>query len=185
MLSLYVFSVIVGGVLLAVGALGSGGHHGHDGDFDHAHHDTDGAGKLLSLRTLTYFLFVFGGVGAALSWGSGMRSLFVLPLALLAGVGVAGLVGFTFRYLAQTESGGRDGEDSFVGLQGRIVLPVGPECLGKVVVHRGDRTYELIARPLDASAAGCRGWTSVVVVEMKKGIALVAPLDDAVLLEGS
>ena len=185
MLSLYLFSLLVGGILLAAAAFGGGHGHGHGGGLDHAHHDTDGAAKFLSLRTLTYFLFVFGGVGGALSW-SGMNRWLALPIALALGIGVAGLVGFTFRYLARTDSGARAGEDSFVGLQGKIVLPLGEGGLGKVMVQRGDRAYELVARPLDASAEGIRNWKSVVVVEMNRGTALVAPLDEPVLLqEGS
>lgn len=159
MLSLYLFSVLVGGILLAVSAFGSHGH-GHDagGGGDHAHHDHDGGNKILSLRTLTYFLFVFGGVGGALSWQWNVSPFVVFPIALLSGVGIAGLVASTFRYLARTDSGSRDGEESFVGLAGRIVLPIGEAGVGKVLVKRGDRTYELLARPLDASAAGTRNW---------------------------
>jgi hypothetical protein len=184
MASLYLFSVLVGGVLLAVGAFGGGhDHHGATG-VDHSH-DSEGAGKLLSIRTLTYFLFVFGGVGAALTWGwRDAYSIVVLALALLSGLGVAGLVAYAFRYLAQTDSGSRDGEDSFVGLQGRVVLPIGAAGLGKICVERGGRSYELIARP-HKSASTSAGWKAVVVVEMQRGTALVAPLDDPVLLEGS
>jgi hypothetical protein len=70
-----------------------------------------------------------------------------------------------------------------VGLQGKVVLPIGAGGLGKVVVQRGGRTYELIAKPLDSSATGIPNWKAVVVVEMKRGTALVAPLDEPVLLQ--
>lgn len=180
MLSLYLFSLLVGGFLLAAAAFG--GHHGHDAAFDPAHHDTDGAAKLMSLRTLTYFLFVFGGIGGGLSW-AGTHRWIAFPIALTVGAGVAALVGFTFRYLARTDSGDRAGEDSFVGLQGQLVLPIGQGGLGKVMVQRGDRSYELVARPLDASASGITNWKTVVVVEMNRGTALVAPLDEPALLE--
>jgi hypothetical protein len=181
MLSLYLFSLLVGGVLLAAAAFGS--HHAHDSgdDFDHSH-DTDGAAKLLSLRTLTYFLFVFGGVGGGLSW-AGVNRWLALPLALALGLTVAAGVAFVFRYLSRTDSGERSGEDSFVGLQGRVVLPIGAGGLGKVMVRRGDRMFELVARPLDASATGTPNWKAVVVVEMNRGTALVAPLDDPALLQ--
>jgi hypothetical protein len=184
MLSLYLFSLLVGGVLLAAAAFG--GHHQYDsgGGLDHAGHDTDGAAKLLSLRTVTYFLFVFGGVGGGLSW-AGVNRWLALPLALALGLSVAVGVGFVFRYLARTDSGNRVGEESFVGLQGKVVLPIGAGGLGKVMVQRGNRSYELVARPLDGAASGIGSWKSVVVVEMNRGTALVAPLDEAVLQEGS
>ena len=58
MLTLYLFALLVGGGLLAFSLLG-----GDDGA--NAHHDAlsgDNPLQFLSLRTLTYFLFVFGGV---------------------------------------------------------------------------------------------------------------------------
>src|SRR5688572_26655474 len=101
MASLYLFSLLVGGVLLAVGAFG-GAHDHHSGAGAHHSPDSEGAGKLLSIRTLTYFLFVFGGVGGALTWGwRDAYSIFVLALALLSGLGIAGLVAYAFRYLSQ------------------------------------------------------------------------------------
>ncbi len=190
MLSLYLFSLLVGGVMLAVAAFGGGhGHDGadglaHGGGFDSSHDHSDTGAKILSLRTLTYLLFVFGGVGSALSW-AGMNRWIAFPIALTLGVGVAALVAFTFRFLTRTDSGGRTGEDSFVGLQGKVVLPIGAGGLGKVMVQRGDRTYELVARPLDSSATGIQNWKAIVVVEMNRGTALVAPLDEPVLQQGS
>ena len=185
MLSLYLFSLLVGGVLLAVAAFG-GDHGGHHAGDLHDGHGADGAAKFLSLRTVTYFLFVFGGTGLALSRGwNSVGPWVVLPIALAAGVGVASLVGLTFQYLRRTESGARDGEESFVGLPATMVLPIGQGGLGKIRVHRGDREYELVARPLDASAAGSTSWKSVVVVEMSRGTALVAPLDEPMLDEGN
>lgn len=185
MQSLYLFSLLVGGILLLVAAFGSGHDH-HQGLGDHAHADPNAAAKLLSLRTLTYFLFVFGGVGAALSWGwTGASSLLVFPVALVAGLCVGGLVGYTFRYLARTESGALGGEESFVGLQGRMVVPIAEGGVGKILVRRGDRSFELTARPLDSAGADRSTWKSIVVVEMKRGIAIIAPIDDPVLTQGS
>jgi hypothetical protein len=59
-----------------------------------------------------------------------------------------------------------------------VVLPIAVGGMGKVVVHRGDRAYELLARPLDASSTDSLDWTSVIVVEMIRGTAVVAPLDE-------
>ena len=93
MFSLYLFSAIVGGALIAFSLFGSGDGHGHDFGGGHAAgHDVGhdhNPFKFLSLRTLTYFLFVFGGVGAVLSrtWsGSGIMA-FLLATVLGTGVG--------------------------------------------------------------------------------------------------
>ena len=177
MLTLYLFSLLVGGVLLAVSLTGAdqnGGEGGIDGI-----EAGDNPVKFLSLRTITYFLFVFGGSGSAMSWWwKSAGTLPVLALSLFAGLGVAGLVAAAFAYLARTESGLGSSESSFVGLPARVVLPIAVGGMGKVLVHRGDRAYELLARPLDASSTDSMDWRSVVVVEMSRGTAVVAPLDE-------
>jgi membrane protein implicated in regulation of membrane protease activity len=174
--SLYLFSLIVGGGLIVYSL--TGGHDGHDAGVHHDVHGHD-AVKWLSLRTITYFLFVFGGVGAVLSktW-SALAMPLVLLFSIVAGVGVGGLASWTFEYLRRTDSGSRDSEHSFVGLTGAVCLPIASGGRGKILVQRGDRTYELIARAHDASAKNASKWKSVIVVEMNRGTALVTPLDD-------
>lgn len=187
MISLYLFSLLVGGGLLVAAMLG-GGDQGHDGQVGHdvAHPGEHGnAAQFLSLRTLTYFLFVFGGVGSALTWKWDVGGILILALALLTGLGVAAVTAASFEYLRRTDSGGRDSEDSFVGLSGRVVVPISSGGMGKVQVMRGDRTFELLARPLDGNAGGMSDWKSVIVVEMSRGTALVTPIDDALLQDGS
>lgn len=185
MLSVYLFSVLVGGVLLAMSIAGS--DHGHsDADIGHHGHFGDNPVKFLSLRTLTYLLFVFGGVGSVLSWAWKNDSpILTFALSAVSGLGMAALVSASFAWLSRTDSGSRDSEESFVGLQGTVVLPIASGGLGKVLVQRGNRTYELLARPLDGDASGVSGWKSVVVVEMNRGTALVAPLDEPALTEST
>ena len=180
MFSLYLFSLIVGGGLIVYSLTGGHDSH-HDAGGGHGH-DTHGhdAVKWFSLRNLTYFLFVFGGIGAALTktWAGAAWPL-VLLFAVVGGLGVGALVSLAFDYLSRTDSGARDSEQSFVGLTGTVSLPIAPGGMGKVLVQRGDRTYELIARPQDAGAAkNASKWKSVIVVEMGRGTALVTPLDD-------
>lgn len=187
MLSLYLFSLLVGGGLLVAAMIG-GGDHGHNGHVGHdlAHAGGHGnAAEILSLRTLTYFLFVFGGVGSVLTWKWDVGGILIFALAMLAGLGVAAVTAASFGYLRRTDSGGHDSEDSFVGLSGRVVVPISSGGMGKVQVVRGDRTFELLARPLDGNAGGVSSWKSVIVVEMSRGTALVTPIDDALLHDGS
>lgn len=170
MFTLFLFAMVVGGALLLVSALSG---DANDGDV------SQGIFEWLSLRTLTYFLFVFGGVGAVLarSWSAAAAPI-VFVVALAAGIGVAAAASLTFGYLRRTSSGDRNSDESFVGLTGRVSVPLPPKGTGKVMVERGDRTFELLARPLDGSAGDPSRWQSIVIVEMRRGVAFVAPSDD-------
>ena len=180
MFSLYLFSLVVGGGMLLFSLLGGhdGDGHGHVGHGGHDSHGHD-ALKFFSIRTLTYFLFAFGGVGAVLAktWSWAAAPL-VLLLAVVAGLGVGAAVTFAFGYLQRTESGARESEDSFVGLTGRVTVPISGSGVGKVLVERGGRTFELMARPLETDGHTPAKWKAVVVVEMQRGTAVVMPADD-------
>lgn len=182
MFILYLFALLVGAGLLGYSFFG----HSHTdaagaGDVGHADGDVhagDGV-QWLSFRSLTYALFVFGGVGAVLakSWPAGTAPL-VFAIAIAAGAGIGALVSAVFGYLRRTSTGDRESDDSFVGLSGRMTLPFGAAGVGKVLITRGDRTFELLARPFDTSRGDSRSWKAVVVVEMNQSGAVVAPADD-------
>jgi hypothetical protein len=177
MYAAYVFSVVLGGGLLALSLLGdllggdSGdlGLDGHadldvhlDGDFDahveahldgpvDAHADADHGGaatKVLSLRVLTYVLFGFGGVGWLLSH-FGFDPAGTATVAYSAGSGLisGALVHRVFGYLHRTETGMHDEDLSFVGLPGHVTIPVDRNSAGSIVVERGNRRYTLRALP--------------------------------------
>lgn len=182
MFSLYLFALIVGGALLLFSLFGGSDH----GDTDFSHDGGHSPAQWLSIRTLMYFMFVFGGVGAILTktWSPAM-SPFVFGLALLAGAGVGTAVSAAFSFLRRTDSGYRDGDDSFVGLTARVMIPISASGPGKVRVSRGDRTVELLARPYDRAAASTSApdWKDVIIVEMARGTAIVAPVDDPAVRE--
>jgi hypothetical protein len=180
MMALYLFAVLLGGGLLAFSIFGGDADADVDLDMD-AGHGGD-ALKWLSLRTASYFLFVFGGVGAALTatWHVVTAPLIAL-IAAASGVGVATLVSATFRYLKRTDSGDRTGNEQLVGLSGRITVPFGASGMGKVLVSSASRSLELMARPFGTSHGDPATWTAIIVVEMDRGVALVAPLDPPAL----
>lgn len=175
MLQLFLFALVLGGGLLAVSLFSDHGDH------DLAEHTGFAeAFKVLSLRSLIYFLFTFGGVGTALTlaWGGGPA--LTLILAAAGGLTISAVASLVFRYLRQTDSGEREGDQSFVGLPAHITVPIGTGGLGKVVVLRGGRKHELLARPFghEEGAKTAEQWTSVVIVDMKNGAALVAPVEE-------
>jgi hypothetical protein len=176
MFAIYLFALLVGGALLLFSLFGS---DANDTDVSHDLHLHNPV-QWLSVRTAMYFLFVFGGVGAVLSrfWPAGAWPL-VLVISAGAGLGIGAAVAATFGYIRRTSSGDRESDESFIGLAGRMTLPFGHGAAGKVLVGRGDRTFELIAQPFDGATGGKPGqWKSVVVVEMRRGVAIVAPSDD-------
>lgn len=172
MMSLYLFALILGAGLLAFSLFGG------DADADASDLADVDALKWLSLRGLSYFAFVFGGVGAVLTffWHTATAPI-IAGLATGAALGVSAIVNSTFRYLKRTESGDRGSDDTFIGLTGRVTLPFGASGAGKVLVARADRNFELIARPFDDAHGDPATWQQVIVVEMQRGTALVTPLD--------
>lgn len=181
MFSLYLFALIVGGALLLFSLLG-GSDQGDDLGHDGAHSSV----QWLSIRTATYFLFVFGGVGAILTrtWPPAMMPV-ILAVSAVAGLGIGAAVSAAFAYLRRTDSGHRDSDDSFIGLSAQVTVPIGVGRLGKVLVGRGNRTFELLAQPYDRTAGSSppSDWKDVIIVEMARGTAVVAPVDDPAVRE--
>ena len=182
MFSLYLFALIVGGALLLFSLFGDSEHSEADLSHDGGHSPA----QWLSIRTLMYFLFVFGGVGAILSrtWPPATAPV-VFGIAALAGAGIGAAVSAAFGYLRRTDSGYRDSDDSFVGLTARVSVPLAPDRSGKILVKRGERTFDLLARPYDraAGATPMPDWKEVIIVEMARGTAVVAPVDDPAVRE--
>ena len=186
----YIFSVVLGGGLLLLSLLGGllGGDAVEleleaeiDIDFDADTAVDYSASKILSIRTLTYTLFGFGAVGWLLSRGGlAPEAASTITYAAIGGVISGALVNRVFGYLRGTETGMIVRDDSFVGLAGEVTLRLGDGSSGSVAVEQGGRRHTLRALPHASVQTGAPPdeWHSVVVVEMKDGVAYVAPSDD-------
>lgn len=172
-MGVYLFLLVVGAGILAFSIFGGDS----DADFD-ADAGSD-ALKWLSLRGLSYFAFVCGGVGAALTatWHVATWPI-IATLAVGSGAAVSWLASTVFGYLKRTESGAREGDEAFIGLSGRVTVPFSASGTGKVLITRADRTFEMLARPFDGATTPPERWTSVIVVEIQRGVALVSPLEE-------
>lgn len=205
MLSVYIFSLVLGGSFLLVSLLGDvlGADADLDADFD-ADLDFDAevgdtaealealdagdagesaaAAKIFSIRGLIYALFGFGAVGTAVTLLGDAGFVGTLVAALTGGLLTGGMVTLLFNWLKATSAPNRPGDRSFVGLQGKITLPVGENSAGSVIVERGGRRISLRALPWSGAEGDSATWRDVVVMEMEGGVARVAPLEEDLTL---
>jgi len=161
---------------------------GLDVDATHAELQADAgnfASKIFSIRTLFYSLFGFGAVGTISTYVWSGDPVLTAFFSVVSGLASGALVNAAFGYVKRTESGFIRSEATYAGVLGRVVLPIRLEIPGKVVVERGGRTVKL--RALPHSSAADQGdpaeWKRVFVVEMEKGVARVAPIEEDLLLE--
>jgi hypothetical protein len=177
MITLYTFALVVGVGMYLFSIFSDAHHHvdvGGAHGLDH-HHDSD-TFQILSMRNATYFLFAFGVTGVLLRWlWGGERGLLTAILATSVGLAGGAISSLTFGWLRKTESGGLPTDRSWVGLPGRVTIPITSGGTGKILVTRGGHEQELLARPFEPGAKGAERWTDVTVMEMQSGIALVAP----------
>lgn len=135
------------------------------------------ASKIFSIRTVTYALFGFGAVGTLRTfvWQGGSATVTAV-LAVATGLLAGTLINAAFAWVRGSESGALEHESAFAGLTGRVTLPISGSG-GKIVVEKAGRELELRALPHPSSIAqdDPTAWTSVLVVEMRDGVALVAP----------
>lgn len=180
---LFWLALVIGGGLFLLSLFGDiFGVQDHGGEAFHsdvdAHGDTEW-GRIFSLRNATYFLFAFGAVGVLLDFvWAGSKG----PIALL-GAAATGVLAWTlsaaaFSYLKRTESGELLGDRLLIGRVGEVSLPIRKGGTGKIVVARAGHTQELLARPL-ADDDDPESWSSVMVVEVRDGVAIVTPYSEA------
>ncbi len=195
---LYLFSVIVGGILLAASILlGSkdveaDAHVDADVDAD-ADADADGAldkdlgahgdaaGFLylfLSLRFWIFFLAFFGLTGIVMDV-AGLVSHELIGLALAIGMGFLVGTGATsaIRMLSKERSGEAVESKDYVGKTARVLVPFEGERVGKVRVEIGGRSVDLLATAVEEDAERYGGKEEVLIVEMDGSRARVARLD--------
>ncbi|HKJ02585.1 MAG TPA: hypothetical protein VJ997_09025 [Longimicrobiales bacterium] len=156
------------------GHVGDGGHGGHGGA-SHA------AAKIFSIRTVTYSLFGFGAVGTLLTlFRAGNAPTTTMALSVGTGLASGALINALFAWVKRGESGSLEDDDRFAGHLGRVTLPIEGSG-GKILVEIAGREVELLALPHASAREGdASRWRRVLVVEMDRGVALVAPAEGEV-----
>lgn len=140
------------------------------------------AEKIFSIRGLLYALFGFGLTGTLLTM-AGSPAAAPATIGISAGSGLAAgwIVTRLLNWIRSSEAGQRAGDSSFEGRPGRMTLPMEPGGeTGRVRVHRGERTYDLKALPHPgaSSPSDPAEWEEVMVIEVREGVAFVAPVDE-------
>jgi hypothetical protein len=83
-----------------------------------------------------------------------------------------------FGYLRRSDSGQMLGDQLLVGRIGTVSLPILKGGTGKIVVAKAGQTQELLAKPLTDDDDNPETWDSVIVVEVRDGVALVTPFTE-------
>jgi membrane protein implicated in regulation of membrane protease activity len=132
--------------------------------------------RALPLSTMAFVLAAFGVCGLALGAadaGEGTR------FAAAAGAGVVGgvLNSTAFAYLRRSESTTEVDDDQLAGKIARVVVPVSGERRGRISVTVGGQQIHLSALAAPNGPAELGVGDSVLIIEVRKGVASVTPLD--------
>jgi len=153
-----------------------------DIDLDAGGSDVPGGGpfaaifSFFSLRSIVFFLAMFGLTGLILEW-VGAGALVTLLAAIALGVFSMWLNTTLVRYLIRSSSDSQVADREIAGSAATVVMPISADRKGRIAVEIAEQTIYMVAsvfRPKagDEFEKGDR----VVIVEVVNGGALVAPL---------
>jgi membrane protein implicated in regulation of membrane protease activity len=185
MIYLYIFALIVGGLLLGASLLlgGHGDHadhvevgHGHDATANSAG-DPQGIESfmlwLLSARFWTFFAAFFGITGVILD-GFGVVGHPIVAAVLAVGMGLfAGLfASWLVKTMTAESSNSSATTADYIGKTGRLLVGFGPGATGKIRLEVKGSTIDLLCTAMDDGTYETRD--EVLVVEMDGTKAKVA-----------
>jgi membrane protein implicated in regulation of membrane protease activity len=180
-IKVYVFGLVLGGILLAAsmvagdGATEPGGEPGA-GDLDPSgagHGDLAGiATTLLSLRFWTFFSAFFGLSGLVLDGLGIIESPWLaMVLSVAVGLGIGYVASAIWRFAVRDEVGLAASSDDYVGKVARVLLPFERGEVGKLRLELRGTSVDVLARSDDEDAI--RAGDEVRIVAMEGSTALV------------
>jgi membrane protein implicated in regulation of membrane protease activity len=179
---LYMFALVLGGVLLASSLILGGHGDAHGGEVHAADggHDAEGGPEsflvaFLSMRFWTFFLAFFGLTGVVLD-GLGLVSSSIIAgiLSFAMGGGAGYTAVWALKRLRSDEANSAAGAKDYVGKSGRVLVAFGPGETGKVRLEVRGSTVDLLAVTEDDTSFTSKD--EVIVVEMDGTRAKVAKL---------
>lgn len=190
-MTVYLACLMFGGTLLLVAIfMGDGG----DGDVDFSadadadmsfdvehdvHVEAHGEGlaaavQYFSFKNLIFFTAFFGLTGTALTLLDTIGAV-VLPVAITMGVIASVISHRVMVYLKDSESGQVGSLKDLEGLPAKVIVGVGKDSNGKIMVSTDEQTTELLAMVAEeASVAEFASGDSVTIVKIVNGVAHVA-----------
>ncbi|MEO7454099.1 MAG: hypothetical protein ABIV13_04985 [Fimbriimonadales bacterium] len=141
MLTVYILSAIVGGILVAASAFMGGDHDTHFGDasFDDIEGDAGIHSDLylpfLSLRFWTYFITCFGVTGLLLTMMTATNPVTITVVAV-----VTGLIAGVGTHVLMSRMKDRDTDagvttEHLIGREARVLVGVSPDNEGKIRIE--------------------------------------------------
>ena len=133
--------------------------------------------SLLSFRSIMFFLAFFGLTGMVLNI---IDAGFAATLVAAIGVGVFAWIfnSFVFRALKVADVSSTLRKSDLRGALGEVVLPINPGHRGRIAIEVGEQRRYLTAEShVAAKQASFAVGDAVVVVELNKGAAQVAPVE--------
>jgi membrane protein implicated in regulation of membrane protease activity len=185
MIYLYLFALVVGGMLLGASML-LGGHadgevHAGGGGAEPVGHDGPHAGPesffyaVLSLRFWTFFLaffgltgFLFEGLGLV-PW-SWLSATIAVVMGLAAGTGAMWII----RKVQKDTTNSAVSSTDYIGKMARVMVGFGKGEVGKVRLELKGSTIDLLAMPIDDRTFSIKD--EVLIVEMDGMHAKVAAI---------
>jgi hypothetical protein len=130
----------------------------------------------LSLRFWSFFAAVFGITGTAL-WLIGLPDILSALITIPFGVGMGYAVSTLFMKLRTDQVSGETDLKRFVGQEARVMLPILPNDIGKIVIKGSIGRVEMPARTHDGHpiAPGA----NVLIASVENGVADVTTLHKA------
>lgn len=176
----YIFGLVVGGVILGASLLFGGEEDGSDGADDGSVASPIGGvdvvlGSFRSLRFWTFFAAFFGLSGTVLD-GFGLVGSKLVTLGIALGTGAFAGFGATevMRRLAADTSGKVATSLDYIGKSARVVVPVKSGGVGKVRIQLKGTTVDVLAEAIEGDFDAR---DEALIVEMDGAKARIARVD--------
>lgn len=134
--------------------------------------------SIVSFRTVVFFLAFFGASGLVFGW-LGYGAIATFGSAVLIGLIAAVINATLFGLLKLSQPNSQISDRTLEGRWAKVVLPMNPDQRGRIRIDLSGQPQYLVAKPLDdGSKQQFDVGTSVVVVKVENGTALVSPVPE-------